>query len=413
MNQLLFRNVAGRCGRAGTYTEGDTIIFDNPVGEPSYTHPNTSRDRYIKDVFLVSGSTEVTSALTYDHLSADEGEELIAVMASQFLAAIPENPDCDDLATQFAQFSLCAQQERGEARLRRVLEATEKSLLDETRGALATAASPLRLTALGNAANATGFSPDSCRRIAEFLGQDGEYSVLPDLASDLLTALGTLPEQPNIGLRKVLTTRGSKFPVKPADFANVISAWLSGEARENIFGDLPYTQRSSIRPRVEEWLAGAQAPKWDEVFDKFVEFNKAVLEEYLPWLMWACNGLSKFVGGWSVDVTWNQWIQMMEVGVDSIWAVRAVRSGAPASRRVISVTGRSWPFQCDADDDPLGLSFIRSINTRDTVEEFLHHAVLEAGSRNTAEGRDIIRLWSWLWGRAGLNLDELDIPSET
>jgi len=34
---LLFRNIAGRCGRAGVMTEGDTIIFDNPIGDPCYT----------------------------------------------------------------------------------------------------------------------------------------------------------------------------------------------------------------------------------------------------------------------------------------------------------------------------------------------------------------------------------------
>ena len=32
MESLLFKNIAGRCGRAGQFTEGDTIIFDNPVG---------------------------------------------------------------------------------------------------------------------------------------------------------------------------------------------------------------------------------------------------------------------------------------------------------------------------------------------------------------------------------------------
>jgi helicase len=30
ISSLLFRNVAGRCGRAGVFTEGDTIVFDNP-----------------------------------------------------------------------------------------------------------------------------------------------------------------------------------------------------------------------------------------------------------------------------------------------------------------------------------------------------------------------------------------------
>src|SRR6266478_3255652 len=72
--------------------------------------------------------------------------------------------------------------------------------LDSTDGALAMAASPLRLTQFGQAANATGFSPQSCRRIAAFLQAkrvvgDGDLTALAALASDLLRALGTLPEQ--------------------------------------------------------------------------------------------------------------------------------------------------------------------------------------------------------------------------
>src|SRR5262249_9177360 len=51
MASLLFRNIAGRCGRAGVMTEGDTIIFDNPVGDPLHTNPysrhKTQLDLYI------------------------------------------------------------------------------------------------------------------------------------------------------------------------------------------------------------------------------------------------------------------------------------------------------------------------------------------------------------------------------
>ena len=39
MDSLLFKNIAGRCGRAGQFTEGDTIIFDNPVGDALMTSP--------------------------------------------------------------------------------------------------------------------------------------------------------------------------------------------------------------------------------------------------------------------------------------------------------------------------------------------------------------------------------------
>ena len=39
MESLLFKNIAGRCGRAGQFTEGDTVVFDNPVGDSQFTSP--------------------------------------------------------------------------------------------------------------------------------------------------------------------------------------------------------------------------------------------------------------------------------------------------------------------------------------------------------------------------------------
>src|SRR5439155_12137594 len=59
---LLFRNVAGRCGRAGVFTEGDTIIFDNPLGDVKYTYPPLRRARLQDDLFLTEEPEELTSA---------------------------------------------------------------------------------------------------------------------------------------------------------------------------------------------------------------------------------------------------------------------------------------------------------------------------------------------------------------
>ena len=40
LSSALFRNIAGRCGRAGAFTEGDTVVFDNPLGPPQWTAPD-------------------------------------------------------------------------------------------------------------------------------------------------------------------------------------------------------------------------------------------------------------------------------------------------------------------------------------------------------------------------------------
>ncbi len=96
---LLFRNVAGRCGRAYVFTEGDTIVFDNPLGELRYTYPPYARTRIQHGLFLAEQPEDLTSALerlTDTSLPA-QTESLVAGLASQFMAAIPENPDADHL----------------------------------------------------------------------------------------------------------------------------------------------------------------------------------------------------------------------------------------------------------------------------------------------------------------------------
>ena len=181
------------------------------------------------------------------------------------------------------------------------------------------AASPLHLTPFGQAANATGFSPQSCRRIAAFLQEthmagDEDLTVL---ASDLLRALGTLPEQTHQNLRKVLSTKNSRFAVKPVDFQYVLNAWLGGAPLEYLFAELPYVRRSTRSPRIQAWLSGvSSASGWDTEFDKFVDFTTAVFGGFLPWLLRACSRLSMYTGGWATQVPWNQWAEQLENRVD-------------------------------------------------------------------------------------------------
>ena len=312
---LLFRNVAGRCGRAGVFTEGDTIIFDNPLGDVKYTYPPLRRARLQDDLFLTEEPEELTSALEGAEaaFALAREEPLMAVLASQFMAAIPENPDAEHLAERFAKQTFVAYRRGSDTAIRQQLTAIADNLVDETYGALARAASPLQLTPFGKAANATGFSPQSCRRIAAFLQEKHVVDELTGLADDLLRALGTLPEQTNQDLRKVLSTQRSRFPVKPNDFRQVLDLWLGGAPLEHIFAVLPYVLRSSKQPKIQAWLAGADnASGWDTEFDKFVDFTGAVLGGYLPWLMRACGWLSTYVGGWATQVEWRQWAERLE-----------------------------------------------------------------------------------------------------
>jgi helicase len=319
ISSLLFRNVAGRCGRAGVFTEGDTIVFDNPLGEPTYTSP-PRRARVQSEIFLAEQPEELASALeSLTEASAPASEEsLHGGLAAQFMAAIPENPEINNLVEAFAEQMFLTHRLSSSDWIHHQLTEIANDLLNETNGALAVAASPLHLTPFGQAANATGFSPQSCRQIAAFLRQNRTWGAttltnLAELASDLLRALGTLPEQTHQDLRKVLKSRSSRVAVKPDDFQRVLDSWLGGVPLEYIFADLPYVLRSTRTPRIQAWLSGSsEASGWNAEFDKFVDFIRAVFGDFLPWLMRACARLSMYTGGWSTQVPWGEWADNLE-----------------------------------------------------------------------------------------------------
>jgi helicase len=292
------------------FTEGDTIIFDNPLGEERYTAPSL-RGHHLRQAFLSGKNIEPRSAL--EEPNSEKDETLLSALASQFMAAIPENPNSHDLARHFAGAMLSG---KSQARGPLVMESVARiqaSLLDPTDGAFAAAASPLRLTPLGEAANTTGFSPNSCRRIVKFLRKRDNSGDLVAVSAKLLRNLGTLPEQTNSGLKKVLTAKSSRFCVKPEDFGPLIELWLQGTSRESIFASLPYVQRSSIKPRIEDWLKGSKGNSgWDPVYDNFTDFISSVVEGFLPWLMRSCRRLGPHVGGWAEKVEWLQWAEIIE-----------------------------------------------------------------------------------------------------
>ena len=75
MASLLFRNIAGRCGRAGVMTEGDTIIFDNPVGDPIHTNP-FSRQAAQLDLYVNAPKGNLQSGLGSVNLESSTDESM-------------------------------------------------------------------------------------------------------------------------------------------------------------------------------------------------------------------------------------------------------------------------------------------------------------------------------------------------
>lgn len=304
MPVLLFRNIAGRCGRAGVHTEGDTIIFDNPVGDPRFVNPAT-RPSLLERTYIAPRNLAIASAM--ERLGPDqEGKGRRAAFGSQFMAAIVENPGDSSLVDTFAAQTLWAWRNPSSPEPQRILEEVRQDLVDTTDGAFAQAASPLKLTPLGVAANRTGFSPESCRRIIKFLNSKVVDLNPVDLCVRLMTEFGELPEQANNELRKMLTKK-HQFVINKDDLNTVVLQWLNDTSYEDIFVGLPKVQRSKISPKVQVWIVGqSERTKWDAKFDKFVDFINMVIVGFLPWMMRACGRLSGVVGGWSASIEWQE-----------------------------------------------------------------------------------------------------------
>jgi helicase len=201
MSPLLFRNIAGRCGRAGKHTEGDTIIFDNPVGDPQFTFaPNRTVVQI--QTFFEDTHIEIQSVFEEAALGSQFRDDLVETMASQFLAAVPENPAEDDLPSAFTQALYWPTDTSQAPRARSTIRSLADSILDDSKGALAVAASPFRLTDFGSAAVRSGFAPSSCRAILEFVSENERPSTIHELIGQMIVDLGYLPEQPNGKWRK-------------------------------------------------------------------------------------------------------------------------------------------------------------------------------------------------------------------
>ena len=310
MDPLLFRNIIGRSGRAGVFTEGDTILVDNPLGKTRFTAEG-NRHRVQEEV--MSRPAFLSSALVDSRGDPEEHEAVEAVMAGQFLAAVAENPDEENLATKFGS-SLFAAKLDAPTRYVAMTGRFAAELLDDDEGAFATAASPLRLTALGKAANLSGLSPATCRQILRFLRTVDVSAPFHDMAASLLVEAACSPEQQNSSLRKIAMGTRARSCIKRVDLSDVVRQWVEGNDLEDLFLSLPYVQRSTRKPRAESWVAGkTESPSWEEEYDKFLQFMLEVVGMFLPWMLRACGSFAGHCGrAECAGYEWFDWADRLE-----------------------------------------------------------------------------------------------------
>ena len=372
MESLLFKNIAGRCGRAGQFTEGDTVIFDNPVGDAQLTSP-ARRPNLQKDIFFAESQPVLSSAI-----GRLDRRVSIATVGSQLLAAIGENPDVEDLASSFRIHSFAHQTDGADSAAQRI-DLAYQEILDEADGQpLAIAASPVQLTPFGEAANRGGLSPGTARNLRSALGEITERgSSRTDLVAisvTLLKSLAGVPEQGNPDLRKAVANPKSLPVVRLDELELVLDLWLAGKSFETIFAALPANRRSRRQPGLQEWLQGiSEDSTWTDQFAKFYDFMSNCVEFFLPWILRASRPLAEIYG--QQERPWSEWARFVELGVDSTWGSFLIDEGA--------ITERAVALQVGQRLDALGP------DNEPTVEQ-VRHVLTE-----TMEGEHIEQVLSW------------------
>lgn len=346
MSPLLFRNIAGRSGRAGSFTEGDTIIYESPLGNQQYARPGVSQSVILR-TFINPPEIPLRPALT-SVVEAQRGgaamREQLGVLSSQYMAAINENPGEGELNSLYYQNLLSAQND-AQRHLRRALGDIETELISGDDGPIiAAAASPMRLTPFGQASVLTGLAASSCRQLTNSLNLLGEShgQADPSFLNELLLACHGIPELQRSVLGKVTRPR-SRFLVKPEDGVDLIERWLQGVDLKLMFVSLPYVRRSKKTPVISEWVNGIDRPtSWDNEFDKFNDYVSQVLSNQLPWICRALESLKRSaLHNWIRQTDWGQVARHLEHGVDTDWSVAAILEDCPVPRPTIAPYGRA------------------------------------------------------------------------
>ncbi len=308
ISSKLFKNIAGRCGRAGQHTEGDVILFDNPVGEERYTR-TYFRQQIQHGILFGNQTASLASALR----DATLDPSIVACLESQFLAAIQENPESADITQEFADSLLDGSDRQTGSNVSQLLQASEVFLLGENGQPFAERNSPLRLTNFGVVANKTGFCPRSCLKIVSALANLEENASAEVMLSNLLLRLVDLAEQPVNKFTESLSKPKSRYCVKKEEIPQIVEKWVQDVALQKIFAELPHWSTSKRSVPLDDWLQGrAGFSSWDEQFDAFTTFCIEVIGKFLPWLLRACAMLSPFGNSYAQVLDWNSYADQID-----------------------------------------------------------------------------------------------------
>jgi len=311
---LLFRNIAGRCGRAGAFTEGDTVIVDNPGRTPSSATYETRYREYVRlyvrppAVHLRSAVAEAVDADGESHLL-----EMDAALESQFLAYVDaRSPNNGSEEDEFTSSLFASRFPHAQSHVLSTVRQFSADMLAGAAYPVLTRNSPLALTEFGKTVLVTGLSPRSGIALAEFL-RDYEppdepgtgrsvrrrhnIKWIPIIAAlrDAIPDEGVFVAELKNGSFQSVGRRG--FPINGENFTMVLLAWLAGLPIEEIAF---LTIRSQdLKSAAEVWLSTAQDSP-PEGFEEQVEQVAVFLGGYVVqqwgWVLRGAGAIAEHAG---------------------------------------------------------------------------------------------------------------------
>lgn len=299
MKSMTFRNIAGRCGRAGAFSEGDTVLFQNLMGPPS-TNQQDQDPKRLAEVMFSSAPLMSTFGGNWSETPPNGQNLLEAMFSAQLLACIGEHPEADDVVSELVEASY-AGRTGGENNVRRIFQETVSNALDDSQpgGAMAVMNSPIKLTEFGEAANLSGFSPGTCRKMIQFLSKD-RFNSNAALFGELLRQFNDIPEQPNEDLKKIFSERSHRNVVKADNVDKLLSNLFARMDVREVFESLR-SAKSRAQPETVETM-----------FENFVSFIDSVVGNFLPWLLRGFATLSKFGSEDAASTDWSAMAKAVE-----------------------------------------------------------------------------------------------------
>lgn len=304
MKSMTFRNIAGRCGRAGAFSEGDTVLFENLMGPPSLK-PGQRNKRRLEDVMFASSPLVSTLGGEWGETPIQGQQLLEATISAQLLACIGEHPNAEDIVSELTEASYAGQTD-GKQNIRRILSETVSRILDDQQagGAMAVMNSPIRLTELGQAANLTGFSPGTCRLMVEFLSEE-TFKTEAALYSEILERFNYVPEQSNETLKKIFSGANHKNVVKAENIEEMLKNLLLRMDLRQVFEGLR-SKKSTAKPDTVETM-----------FEEFVSFVNGVVGNFLPWILRGLGKLSEFGSEEAAATNWSSLAKGIETALSA------------------------------------------------------------------------------------------------